>query len=92
MVPPDALGAYLSGLEEILRSADTDAVVFGHAGDANVHVNPLLDVQRRTGETMPALSLWKPWVWWRIWEAHFPESTEMGGSEHRSSSGFGDRN
>lgn len=46
VVPPDALGAYLSGLEEILRAADTDAVIFGHAGDANVHVNPLLDVQR----------------------------------------------
>ena len=46
MVPPDALGAYLSGLEEILRAADTDAVIFGHAGDANIHVNPLLDVRR----------------------------------------------
>ena len=46
VVPPDALGAYLSGLEEILRAADTDAVIFGHAGDANIHVNPLLDVRR----------------------------------------------
>ena len=45
-VPPEALGAYLSGLDEILHSADTDAVIFGHAGDANVHVNPLLDIRR----------------------------------------------
>jgi len=46
VVPPEALGAYLSGVDEILHSADTDAVIFGHAGDANIHVNPLLDVGR----------------------------------------------
>jgi FAD/FMN-containing dehydrogenase len=46
VVPPEALTAYLSGLDEILHAADTDAVIFGHAGDANVHVNPLLDVRR----------------------------------------------
>ena len=46
VVPPEALGAYLTGLDEILQSAKTDAVIFGHAGDANVHVNPLLDVRR----------------------------------------------
>ena len=46
VVPPEALGAYLSGVDEILQAADTDAVIFGHAGDANVHVNPLLDVGR----------------------------------------------
>ncbi len=44
VVPPEAVGAYLSGVDEILQAADTDAVIFGHAGDANVHVNPLLDV------------------------------------------------
>ena len=46
VVPPEALGAYLSGLDEILHAAETDAVIFGHAGDANIHVNPLLDVRR----------------------------------------------
>ena len=46
VVPPEALGAYLSGLDDILTGAETDAVIFGHAGDANVHVNPLLDVRR----------------------------------------------
>ncbi len=46
VVPPEALGAYLSGIDEILLAADTDAVIFGHAGDANLHVNPLLDVGR----------------------------------------------
>lgn len=48
VVPPEAFGAYLSGLDDILGKADTDAVIFGHAGDSNVHVNPLLDVGRRS--------------------------------------------
>jgi len=45
VVPPSRLPEYLSGLEIILERADTDAVVFGHAGDGNVHVNPLVDVE-----------------------------------------------
>jgi FAD/FMN-containing dehydrogenase len=46
VVPPEAFGAYLSGVDDILDAAETDAVVFGHAGDANIHVNPLIDVGR----------------------------------------------
>ena len=46
VVPPDALARYLSGLQDILESEGTDAVTFGHAGDGNVHVNPLIDVTR----------------------------------------------
>lgn len=45
VVPPMALGRYLDGLDRILERAGTDAVVFGHAGDGNVHVNPLVDVE-----------------------------------------------
>ena len=48
VVPSEALGLYLSGLDEILRRACTDAVIFGHAGDANIHVNPLLDVREQS--------------------------------------------
>jgi FAD/FMN-containing dehydrogenase len=44
VVPPPALGRYLDGLERILADARLDAVVFGHAGDANVHANALLDL------------------------------------------------
>jgi FAD/FMN-containing dehydrogenase len=44
VVPPPALAHYLEGLERILAEARLDAVVFGHAGDANVHANPLLDL------------------------------------------------
>jgi len=45
VVPPARLCDYLEGLDGILGDAGTDAVVFGHAGDANVHVNPLVDVR-----------------------------------------------
>jgi FAD/FMN-containing dehydrogenase len=43
VVPPENLGAYLDGIEVILRDHALDAVIFGHAGDGNVHVNPLVD-------------------------------------------------
>lgn len=46
VVRPDRLGEYLLGLDEILDQEETDAVIFGHAGDGNVHVNPLMDVRR----------------------------------------------
>ncbi|MFP3948994.1 MAG: FAD-binding oxidoreductase, partial [Longimicrobiales bacterium] len=45
VVPPVRLPDYLGGLDEILAEVGTDAVVFGHAGDGNVHVNPLVDVE-----------------------------------------------
>jgi FAD/FMN-containing dehydrogenase len=45
-VPPAALAAYVRGVRAILESQDTPGVIFGHAGDAHVHVNPLVDVSR----------------------------------------------
>jgi FAD/FMN-containing dehydrogenase len=42
VVPPDRLTDYVRGVEAILASAEMDAVIFGHAGDGNVHVNPLV--------------------------------------------------
>lgn len=44
VVPPSRFGDHLEGLERILDRHRFDAIVFGHAGDANVHVNPLVDV------------------------------------------------
>jgi hypothetical protein len=32
------------GIREILAANDTRGVIFGHAGDSHVHVNPLVDV------------------------------------------------
>lgn len=46
VVPPRHLARYLAGLGVILADEETEAVLFGHAGDANVHVNPLVDVRR----------------------------------------------
>jgi len=45
-VPPEALADYVRGVRAILERNDTVGVIFGHAGDAHVHVNPLLDVSR----------------------------------------------
>jgi FAD/FMN-containing dehydrogenase len=45
-VPPENLPAYVRGVREILAANDTRGVIFGHAGDAHVHVNPLVDVAR----------------------------------------------
>jgi FAD/FMN-containing dehydrogenase len=45
-VPPEALGAYVIGVRAILDRHDTPGVIFGHAGDAHVHVNPLIDTRR----------------------------------------------
>jgi FAD/FMN-containing dehydrogenase len=45
-VPAAALPAYVRGVRRILTDNDTRGVIFGHAGDAHVHVNPLVDVRR----------------------------------------------
>ena len=45
-VPPDALAGYVRGVREILDRNDTPGVIFGHAGDAHVHVNPMVDTSR----------------------------------------------
>jgi FAD/FMN-containing dehydrogenase len=45
-VPPDNLPAYVRGVRSIFREHGIVGVIFGHAGDAHVHVNPLIDVQQ----------------------------------------------
>jgi FAD/FMN-containing dehydrogenase len=45
-VPPDRLPEYVRGVREILAANETRGVIFGHAGDSHVHVNPLVDVGR----------------------------------------------
>ncbi len=44
--PPDRLAEYVRGVRRALASRDIPGVIFGHAGDAHVHVNPLIDVCR----------------------------------------------
>jgi FAD/FMN-containing dehydrogenase len=43
-VPPQNLPAYVSGVRKALADRSVEGVIFGHAGDAHVHVNPLVDV------------------------------------------------
>lgn len=45
-VPPGNLAEYVLGVREVLKRNETAGVIFGHAGDAHVHVNPLVDVSR----------------------------------------------
>ncbi|MBI2796595.1 MAG: FAD-binding oxidoreductase [Gemmatimonadetes bacterium] len=45
-VPPERLGEYVRGVREALARHGTRGVIFGHAGDAHVHVNPLVDLRR----------------------------------------------
>ena len=45
-VPPDKLPDYVRGVRAILEKHNVTGVIFGHAGDSHVHVNPLIDVNR----------------------------------------------
>ncbi|HEY9515362.1 MAG TPA: FAD-binding oxidoreductase, partial [Gemmatimonadaceae bacterium] len=43
-VPPERLPEYVRGVREALATHGLRGVIFGHAGDAHAHVNPLIDV------------------------------------------------
>lgn len=45
-VPPEQLPAYVRGVRQLLARAEFTGVIFGHAGDAHIHVNPLVEVSR----------------------------------------------
>jgi FAD/FMN-containing dehydrogenase len=45
-VPPPRLAEYVRGVRAALARQDIRGVIFGHAGDAHIHVNPLVDVRR----------------------------------------------
>ena len=45
-VPPARLAEYVRGVRAALDAWDIRGVIFGHAGDAHVHVNPLVDVRQ----------------------------------------------
>lgn len=44
-VPPERLADYVRGVRESLARNGIRGVIFGHAGDAHVHVNPLIDIR-----------------------------------------------
>ncbi len=43
-VPPERFPDYVRGVRDALARAGISGVIFGHAGDAHAHVNPLIDV------------------------------------------------
>jgi FAD/FMN-containing dehydrogenase len=43
-VPPARFPEYVRGVRHCLQRHDVTGVIFGHAGDAHAHVNPLIDV------------------------------------------------
>jgi FAD/FMN-containing dehydrogenase len=45
-VPPAELPEYVRGVRDILQRHHVRGVIFGHAGDSHIHVNPLIDVNR----------------------------------------------
>lgn len=45
-VPLPRLPDYVQGVRKALAEREVSGVIFGHAGDAHVHVNPLIDVRR----------------------------------------------
>ncbi|MBZ5552365.1 MAG: anaerobic glycerol-3-phosphate dehydrogenase subunit C [Acidobacteriia bacterium] len=42
-VEPIKLWNYIFGLREIFKRYDVEGVLYGHAGNGNIHVNPLMD-------------------------------------------------
>jgi FAD/FMN-containing dehydrogenase len=45
-VPPENLSRYVVGVREALARRSVEGVIFGHAGDAHVHVNPLIELSK----------------------------------------------
>jgi FAD/FMN-containing dehydrogenase len=45
-VPPEKLAAYVKGVRAAQKARGVRGVIFGHAGDAHMHVNPLIDVSK----------------------------------------------
>jgi FAD/FMN-containing dehydrogenase len=45
-VPLPKLPDYVTGVRAALAAREVSGVIFGHAGDAHVHVNPLVDVRQ----------------------------------------------
>jgi len=45
-VPLPKLPDYVQGVRKAMAEREVSGVIFGHAGDAHVHVNPLIDVRQ----------------------------------------------
>lgn len=46
VVPPDRFGEYLDGVHQLFARNRLEVAVWGHAGDANLHMQPFLDLSQ----------------------------------------------
>lgn len=44
VVPREKFGEYINGIYEVFERSKLDVAIWGHAGDANVHLQPFLDL------------------------------------------------
>lgn len=44
-VPIQNIPVYVEGVKEILNEKNIEMVIFGHSGDGNFHINPLMDLK-----------------------------------------------
>lgn len=56
IVPAERFGEYLAGVYEIFTKNHMQTAVWGHAGDANLHIQPLLDLAQ-VGDRQKAFKL-----------------------------------
>ena len=47
IVPPEKLSQFLEKIYKLLRAHDLDIAVWGHAGDANLHLQPFLNLTKK---------------------------------------------
>jgi FAD/FMN-containing dehydrogenase len=59
VVPVERLPDYILALRRILGAHGVPAVIFGHAGDGNLHVNPLVDVSAPGWRNIIETILWE---------------------------------
>lgn len=70
IVPPERFGEYLEGVYNMFARNHLQAAVWGHAGDANLHMQPFLDLSQ-VGDRQTAF---------RVIEDYYNLVMELGGS------------
>ena len=70
VVPVAAYGEYLTKFEQLLKQHHVQVAVWGHAGDANLHARPLLDLAQ-VGDRQKAI---------RLMEDYYSLVISLGGS------------
>jgi FAD/FMN-containing dehydrogenase len=70
VVPPEKYGEYVTRVQQLLQQQHVQAAVWGHAGDGNLHMQPLLDLAQ-VGDRQKAM---------RLMEEYYQIVIDLGGS------------